>query len=132
VIIYLPHLEFEEFAAKILISYMLPYVNEIFECFNNKTSIELNNQDIKKLIYSKYRNRDVLFLTESDGRYISSWLNILRDDYGCLEFEPRNKKRVIKYNPSDYNENALKQKIKNNSIAYKYINRFNSLLKDDK
>jgi hypothetical protein len=128
----LAHSEFEEFAAKILISYMIPYVNEIFECFNNETIIELNNQDIKKLIYSKYKNRDVLFLTESDGRYISSWLNIFRDDYGCIEFEPRNKKRTIKYNPSDFNENSLKQKIKKHSVAYEYIDIFNSLLKDDK
>jgi hypothetical protein len=128
----LAHLDFEKFAAKILRSYMVPYVNEIFECFNNEITVELSNQDIKELIYSKYKNRDVLFLTESDGRYISSWLNILRDDYGCIDFKPRNKTRVINYNPSDFNETALKQKIKSNTIAYEYINKFNSLLKDEK
>ena len=111
---------------------MIPYVNEIFECFDNKNTIELSNPDISKLIYEKYNKRDVLFLTQSKDRYISSWLSILRDDYGCIEFKPRNKKRTIKYNPSDFNENALKQKIKNNSIAYEYIDRFNSLLKDEK
>ena len=124
------HLNFEEFAAKILLSYMIPYVNEIYNCFEDKLTIELNNQEIKKLIYSQYKNRDVLFLTESDGRYISSWLNILRDDYGCIKFEPRNKRRDIKYNPLDCNEEALKKKIKIYSVAYDYIEKYNKLLKD--
>ena len=124
------HLKFEEFAAKIMLSYMIPYVKEIYECFNNKLELDLNNQDIKNFINSKYNNRDVLFLTESNGRYISSWLNILRDDYGCISFEARNKKRVINYNPVDYNERALIDKIKNSSVAYKYIERYNQLLKD--
>jgi hypothetical protein len=124
----LAHLNYEQFASKILVSYMKPYVKEIFECFNSNY-VELNNQDIKEIIYKKYNNRDVLFLTESNGRYISSWLNILRDDYGCIEFEPRSKNRTIIYNPNDYNEEALQKNIKNNSIAYEYINKYDELIR---
>lgn len=126
----LAHLEYEEFAAKILISYMKPYVKEIFSCFDNKTIVELSNQEIKDFIYIKYKNRDVLFLTESNGRYISSWLSILRDDYGCIEFNSRSKSRVIKYNPNDFNEDALKLKIKDFSVAYEHISRYERLLKE--
>ena len=122
------HLTFEEFASKIMFSYMQPYVRELYEVFNNRF-IQLNNQDIKDSIYRKYNNRDVLFLTESNGRYISSWLNILRDDFGCINFQPRSSQREIIYNPIELNELSLQQYIKNNSIAYKYIEKYNNLLR---
>lgn len=127
----LAHLEFDEFASKILKSYMKPYVNEIFECFKGEKKVELNNQEIKNLIFTKYKNRDVLFLTESKGRYISSWLNILRDDYGCIEFEPRSSTRNIIYNPNELNDESLKSRIQQNSIAYQYIERYFNILKDN-
>jgi len=123
------HLTFEEFASKIMFSYMQPYVRELYEVFNNNRFIQLNNQDIKDSIYRKYNNRDVLFLTESNGRYISSWLNILRDDFGCINFQPRSSQREIIYNPIELNELSLQQYIKNNSIAYKYIEKYNNLLR---
>jgi len=123
------HLTFEEFASKIMFSYMQPYVRELYEVFNNNRFIQLNNQDIKDSIYRKYNNRDVLFLTESNGRYISSWLNILRDDFGCINFQSRSSQREIIYNPIELNELSLQQYIKNNSIAYKYIEKYNNLLR---
>jgi hypothetical protein len=124
----LSHLTFEAFASKIMFSYMQPYVKELYEVFNNRI-VQLNNQDIKNHIFHKYNSRDVLFLTESDGRYISSWLNILRDDFGCINFQPRSSKREIIYNPIELNELSLQQYIKNNSRAYEYIEKYNNLLR---
>ncbi len=125
----LSHLPFEEFASKILFSYMEPYVKELYEVFNYQNNIQINNQEMKNLIYQKYNNRDVLFLTESDGRYISSWLNILRDDFGCIDFQPRNSNRTIIYNPLELNELSLQQYIQKNSQAYEYIEKYTSLLR---
>jgi len=123
------HLTFEEFASKIMFSYMQPYVKEIFEIFNHNNTIQLNNQEIKDYIFHKYNNRDVLFLTESGGRYISSWLNILRDDFGCINFQSRSSRREIIYNPIELNELSLQQYIKNNSRAYEYIEKYNKILR---
>jgi len=125
----LAYLSFEEFASKFMFSYMYPYVNEIYEVFNGFTNININNQQIKQAIYEKYGNRDVLFLTESNGRYISSWLNILRDDFGCIDFEPRSNYRIINYNPLHLNEIALQSKIKQYSKAYQYIKNYDSLIR---
>jgi len=122
-------LTFEAFASKIMFSYMQPYVKEIYEVFNHQRIVSLNNQDIKRHIFNKYNSRDVLFLTESDGRYISSWLNILRDDFGCIDFQPRNSQREIIYNPIELNEISLQKYIKNNSKAYEYIEKYNNLLR---
>jgi len=125
----LSHLKFEEFASKIMFSYMQPYVKEIYEVFDGEKIVQLNNQDIKNHICEKYNNRDVLFLTESDGRYISSWLNILRDDFGCIKFEPRKSQREIIYNPIELNEISLQAYIRTHSRAYKYIEKYNALLR---
>lgn len=125
----LAHVEFEAFASKIMFSYMQTYVKELYEVFNNQNSIQINNQEIKSNIFKKYNNRDVLFLTESDGRYISSWLNILRDDFGCIDFEPRNSTRDIIYNPIELNEISLQKYIKTHSKAYQYIDRYQKILR---
>jgi len=125
----LAHLTFEEFASEIMFSYLQPYVKEFYEVFNGNKVVKLNNQDIKSLISYKYKNRDVLFLTESDGRYISSWLNILRDDFGCVEFKPRSSNRTIIYNPLELNELSLQEYIRKNSKAYIYIEKYTTLLR---
>lgn len=125
----LSHLTFEAFASKIMFSYMQPYVQEFYEVFDSNRIVQLNNQDIKNLISDKYNNRDVLFLTESDGRYISSWLNILRDDFGCINFQPRSSQREIIYNPIELNELSLQHYIRSNSRAYEYIEKYNKLLR---
>jgi len=125
----LAHLSFEQFASKFMYAYMQPYVNEIYEVFNDCDRINLNNQQIKQTIYEKYKNRDVLFLTESEGRYISSWLNILRDDFGCIEFFARNSQRIINYNPLYLNEMSLQNKIKQYSKAYQYIKKYDNLVR---
>lgn len=125
----LAHLTFEEFASKIMFSYMYPYVKELYDVFGYKKVVNLNNQRIRSDIISKYNNRDILFLTESEGRYISSWLNILRDDFGCINFNPRSSQREIIYNPIELNELSLQRYIRNNSRAYEYIEKYNNLLR---
>jgi len=70
-------------------------------------------------------NELYLFLTDSDSRYISSWLNIMRDDLGCISFEPRKSLRKINYIPKELNEIERINKIKQFSIAQKYVDKFN-------
>jgi len=122
-------LEYETFAVQMYHTYLEPYFSEIQKCFNGESEINLTNKDIVEEIRKNHGNRDVLYLTESEARYVSSWLNIMRDDYGILNFEPGKKLRKINYNPSELNDRTLKEKIKENSIAYKYINKFQNILR---
>ena len=62
-------------------------------------------------VRKKHKQKDVLFVTESKGRYISSWLNIFRDDFGFLNFEPRKTDREINYNPLNVSKKELTNKI---------------------
>ena len=64
----------------------------------------------------KRDNKDILFLTESETRYISSWLNMFRDDFGFLDFQPRQTNRKINYNPLNIEKKEL---IKNITIYTK-------------
>lgn len=122
---------FGEFAYELLESYIKPYVSLFFDVLNDYSSneISISNKQISDRIRDKYNNKDVLFVTDSNERYISSWMNILRDDYGCIYFEPRKNLRKINFNPNDLRKEALINKINNNSIASKYIDRFIDLIK---
>lgn len=122
---------YAEFAIKMYHSYLYPYFDELLECFNEKNVITATNQDFRNIITNKYKKRDVLFLTESKGRYISSWLNIFRDDYGIIQFKSRNSRRELVYNPSDLNDVAFTKQIKKNSIAEKYIDRYHKLIREE-
>ena len=65
-----------------------------------------------------------MYLTESNGRYISSWLNIMRDDYGMLEFETRSNNRKLNYNILNLKKEKALEIINNKSLAKKYIQKF--------
>lgn len=80
--------------------------------------------DIKK----EFSDKDVLFLTQSNGRYLSSWLNILRDDFGCIDFLPRSQNRIINYNISNFNKKAVIENIRKYSKAQRYLNNFTKLI----
>ena len=84
---------------------------------------------MSSIIRKKYKGRDVLYLTQSNGRYISSWMNILRDDFGIVGFEARCNDRTLNYNPSELNDSAFEDRIKNESVAYEYIDRYKDLIK---
>lgn len=122
--------QYENFAVEMYHSYLEPYFDLFIECFGEKNKIVLSNQDFVSKIRSKYSDRDVLYVTQSNGRYISSWLNIFRDDYGIISFEARHNDRTLEFNPIELNDDALARKIRSNSIAYQYIDRFINLLRE--
>ncbi len=122
-------LEFEDFLLMMYKSYIKPYVEVLMNYFENSNS-NLNNKlkTIKSDIISQFNNRDVLFLTQSETRYLSSWLNILRDDFGCIDFQTRSSNRILNYNPLQMNENAFKENIKKYTKSKPYINNLTEIL----
>ncbi len=86
---------------------------------------------IAEYVASKNNNKKVLYLTDSGNRYLSSWLNIMRDDYNCIDFHSRNNNRVIKYNIEEVNKETLINKIRGNQVAKEYIDKMVSLLRTD-
>lgn len=90
----------------------------------------MSNQEIADLIKEKYNGKDILYLTQSNGRYISSWLNIMRDDLGCITFKSRSRDREIRFIPSQLNIQALEERIDRYSSGNTYVERFEKLLKE--
>jgi hypothetical protein len=112
-------------------SYIKPYVDELINYFEkDESNLLKNNTDICQDINSHYSGKDVLFLTQSNGRYLSSWLNIMRDDFGCISFLSRSSNRNLKYNLSDLNDEALKDKINRFTDAKQYLDRFEDLVNE--
>lgn len=124
-------MSFEKFAYEMYKSYLSPYIDLMtqvlleFGQINDIVFAPYN--EISKKVSRHYNNKKVLYFTESDNRYLSSWLNIMRDDFGSVLFEPRKNCRSVRYNLSELNELAIQKNIKKNSIAYKYLERFNNL-----
>lgn len=121
-------LEYSEFAVQMYHSYLAPYFYEVYDCFAEKDKLIANNPKMANIIREKYHNRDVLFLTQSNGRYISSWMNIMRDDYGAIRFQSRQSERVINYYPTQLNDKAFEEQIQKHSIAYEYIQIYQKLI----
>ena len=71
------------------------------------------NKEIKK----NYENKEILFLTESGNRYLSSWLGIFRDDFGFIEYQSRKFVRKINYIPFRMKRKDLEANIKKFSKA---------------
>lgn len=117
-------MNYEDFAVSVFFSYLEPYFREIHKCFNGNDTVDLNNHALCEVIDARYSGRNVLYLTQSNGRYVSSWMNIFRDDYGIINFEPKRSYRKLVYNPLELNKTAFANKIKQNSIAYEYIERY--------
>ncbi|MBM7641796.1 hypothetical protein [Streptococcus loxodontisalivarius] len=118
-----------EFINYVYRDYISPFIDEIMAILidnvDAKTGVvSLNNREIAQKIRDKHNGRDILFLTDSDSRYISSWLNIMRDDIGCISFEPRKPERKINFTPSELTDEQRCKKIKEFSIAQKFINNY--------
>ena len=125
--------EVYSFISSMYKDYLYPYIDILMDILiENSTDgmCNLNNQQISNLIRNRYNGRDVLFLTESNGRYISSWLNIMRDDFGCIQFAARSSERKIIYKPSELRQSDLTRKIKEYSNAKQYIDNFESKIND--
>ena len=115
------------FISSMYKDYLYPYIDILMDILiENSTDnmCNLNNQQISNLIRTRYEGKDVLFLTESNGRYIYSWLNIMRDDFGCIQFEARSSERKIIYKPSELQQSDLTRKIKEYSNAKQYVDSF--------
>lgn len=120
-----------DFIQCIYSDYIQPFVDEIMVILleisceqGNQSFFEANNVNIGERIRRKFNNRDVLFLTESKNRYISSWLNIMRDDIGCIDFESRSSKRKINFVPHLLNKNSLLRYIQKYSKSINYVEKF--------
>lgn len=122
-------LNYEVFAYKMYNSYLHSYFEEIYEIFD-ANNLNISNQEISSLIRKKYGGKDVMYLTQSQGRYISSWMNIMRDDYGIINFAPHSNKKSFVYNPVELSENGFENRIRQNSIAYEYIEKYQKLLRN--
>jgi len=123
-------MSYYEFATEMFFSYLKPYIECIFKAlpFENQI-IDIKNYEILTKIRGNFNNKDVLFLTESSGRYISSFLNILRDDYGCIQFQKQSSLRKITYNPCKYSKDALINEIKiNNKSVSDYLKLYHNLI----
>ena len=118
---------YENFAYEVYESYIKPYFEEIINVCDD-TQLNLGIQEILTYIKNKYNNKDIMYLTESNGRCISSWLNIMRDDYGIFDFESRTTNRKLIYNITDLKKEVIIKKIKENSVASTYINNYNKTL----
>ncbi len=121
-------LSYEDFVVSMYHAYLQPYSDLFVECFNENDKLNANNQSIISRIKKMYNDRDVLYVTESDGRYVSSWMNIFRDDLGMIDFKPRCSERKLVYNPSDYNDEVFAKKVHQSTIAQKYIAKYVDLL----
>lgn len=128
-------LDLSEFSYTLFDAYIKPYIKVLMATLNNNRDsntgkVNLSNQEIVEKIKEEYNNKEVLYLTESKGRYVSSWLNIMRDDYGFVDFKPRNNTREVKYDPFDLSKDDLIQKIKEQTIAKRYCEKFYELVKN--
>lgn len=129
------NMDYAEFCLEIYKSYIKEYVDLLSQVLLSKADNEINktfsysykeiNDDISKL----FSNKKVLFVTDSKDRYLSSWLNIMRDDFMCIDFKPRDKQRKILYNIVELNDNAIINRIKQNKKAYAYFEKLSELIK---
>ena len=130
--------DYSEFCLEIYKSYIKEYVDLLTRVLLRESNNQLNTcfdasySDINNVIGKMFSNKKVLYVTDSDNRYLSSWLNIMRDDFMCLTFASRSNNRKIIYNIEEMNDNAILNRIKNNRIAYAFLEKFNSLANEER
>ncbi|WP_154079294.1 hypothetical protein [Helicobacter pylori] len=108
-------------------SYIKPYYIEIFKLVENDT-LNLKNNEIAERIRTNFNNHEVLFLTESNSRYISSWLNIAKDDFAFFDFTKRLAQRQLIFNPFISNKENFIKHIEKYSLYNKYKERYKEIL----
>ncbi len=110
--------------------YLYPFIDLIMEVLSaNATNgvVNLSNKEIGELIRNKHNGKDILYVTDSDDRYISSWLNIMRDDLGCIAFKSRKRERKINYIPKELTDQERIKKIKTNTVSLEYFQKFENI-----
>lgn len=122
-------MEFEEFLSMMYKSYVKPYIDILMNYFS-ESQINKNKKllEIKEDFLNQYSGKEILFLTQSETRYLSSWINILRDDFGCIDFQPRSTQRQIIFNPCELNDEALKEKIRFYTKSASYIKKLENII----
>lgn len=113
--------DYFEFCYLIYNSYIKEYVKELIPILIEKPSSSLS--DINSMIKNKFENKEVLFLTESENRYLSSWLGIFRDDFGFISFKPRRTNRTVNYDPIGMSKTQFIMNMKKYSNAFEYLDR---------
>ncbi len=111
--------DYSEFCYLIYNSYIKPYVDELIPILNENSSVSLT--EINLIIKKKYENKEVLFLTESQNRYLSSWLGIFRDDFGFISYEPRSAKRTVNYDPTHMSKDEFIMNLNKFTNSSKYL-----------
>jgi hypothetical protein len=128
--IVLANTNYENFAFEIYQYYIKPYIDTIINALfiNDDNPVEISYNDLKFMINNQYHNNTIQFLTESDNRYLSSWFNIMRDDYGMIDFDPRQDLRRLIYRPYELINEALILRISNHTKSRPYYERYNQLI----
>lgn len=122
-------LDINSFLLEIYKSYLKPYIDILMNYFyQNNHNSNKSLMQVKKDFLDCYNGNEILFLTQSDTRYLSSWLNILRDDFGCIDFQSRNNHRKLNYNPTILNDEYLLTQIQKYTKATPYIARLQAIL----
>lgn len=113
-----------EFITNIIFEYYYPYINLFFRSFDayqkytdRYTLYSVSNSILSDWMRYVYKGKDILYVTESGNRYISSWLNSLKDDLKCIYFPPKNKIKDIQiiYNPlysKEYTQTILQDQLR--------------------
>lgn len=125
------NLSLNEFTFILYKDYMKPYVDILLNLFESNSNIlKMTNKEIALELKKKYNGKDVLYLTESDGRYISSWLNIMRDDLSCIDFKPRNTNREVTKYINKYRDDEIQRNIEV-SLGETYYRKYIELVRDN-
>lgn len=122
-------LDFSHFLLIMYQSYVKPYINILMNYFA-QSYLNLNKslKQIKQDFLNAYDGNEILFFTQSETRYLSSWMNILKDDFGCIDFKSRDNHRVLNYNPTILNDKFLLRNIQQHTKSNPYIANLQKIL----
>lgn len=120
---------FSEFLLMMYKIYINPYINLILDCFSQDGSyLKRKQKDIVEYFSERHNNKEILYFTQSQNRYIGSWLLILRDDFGCIDFQNGSSERTLNYNPLELNDDILLEKIRQYTKSNPYIANLQAIL----
>ena len=128
---------YEDFCYSIYNSYIKTYIDLMMNILLDVRSEQncmgeflCDYHTISDRIDALYNGKKVLYVTDSENRYLSSWLNIMRDDYKCIDFEIRSSIRTIEYNIGETNEVGIKRHLANNVEAHRFIEKLEKLMQE--
>ncbi|TNB62067.1 hypothetical protein FDR72_01190, partial [Campylobacter helveticus] len=132
----LSQLPYPQFALE-LFKYLKPFFSYLLETLykksNGKKEFDCSNKELFEIMYKQYG--EIAYLIEyqdkdskPNTRYISSYLNILKDDYGVIDFQPKSSLRTLLYNPFDLNEKAFLEHIEKASLIQAYQTNFQRIV----